>query len=159
MKTLKYVAFSVVAALAIGGVLALNSRAAEAAAPEHPLAAKLRERVKEKLNLTEDQIAQIKGQLKSEKNNITSLLTRLHDARAQLRAEIQKPDASETSVREAAAKLSVVESDLAVERLKLHNKISSLLTADQREKLAQFETVLDRIVERVISNVDTKLSE
>src|SRR3954452_16660346 len=111
MKILKYAVFVVVAALAVGGVAVLNSRAAQAATPERPLAAKIREGIKEKLNLSADQIAKIKGELKGEKSNITSLLTRLHDARSQLRAEIQKSDASETSVREVAAKLSVVESD------------------------------------------------
>jgi Spy/CpxP family protein refolding chaperone len=159
MKTSKYIVFSVAAALVVGAVIAVNSRAAEDAAPERPLAGKMRERVKEKLNLSEEQAAKIKSELKAEKSNITSLLTRLHDARTELRAEIQKPGASETSVREAAAKLSVVEADLAVERLKLHNKIVPLLTTEQRAKLAEFQAVLDRIVERVIDNVDAKLSE
>src|SRR5262245_276183 len=134
MKTLKYVAFSVAAALAVGAVAAVNSRAAEEPAPERPALGKLRERVKEKLDLSEEQVAKIKSELKAEKGNITSLLTHLHDARTELREEVQKPGASETSVREAATKLSVVEADLAVERLKLHNKITPLLTSDQRAK-------------------------
>jgi Spy/CpxP family protein refolding chaperone len=159
MKTLKYAALVAAAVLGIAGFLALSARAAQASDPDGALAGKLRERVKQKLNLTDDQLARIKVQLKSEKDNITSLLTRLHDARAALRAEIQKPDATETSVREAAAKLSAVQSDLAVERLKLHAKISPILTADQRAKLADMEANLDQFIDRLIARVDTKLSE
>jgi Spy/CpxP family protein refolding chaperone len=158
MKTFKWLALTLAVALSAGGVFVLTSRAAEAAA-QRPLAGKLRERAKEKLGLTDSQIGQIKQQLKSEKDNITTLLTRLHDARATLRAEIQKTDASETSVREAAAKLSAVESDLAVERLKLHGKISPILTADQREKLSQLQAGLDLLVSRAIERADKKLAE
>jgi Spy/CpxP family protein refolding chaperone len=160
MKTLKYAALAVaIATLALGGLFAFNSRAAQAAATDSPTGSKWRERIKEKLNLTDDQVAQIKQQLKSEKGNITALLTRMHDARTGLRAEIQKAGASETSVREAAAKLSAVESDLAVERLKLFAKISPILTADQRAKLAQMEAGIDQFVERAINRADTKPSE
>jgi Spy/CpxP family protein refolding chaperone len=159
MKTLKYLALTAAVALAIGGMFALNSRAAQSASDDGALGGKLRERVKEKLNLSEDQLAKIKTQLKSEKDNITSLLTRLHDAHAQLRTEIHKAGATEASVREIAAKVSAVEADLAVERLKLYGKISPILTADQRAKLAEFEAGIDQFIERVINRIDSKLSE
>ena len=159
MKTLKYLAPVAAVALAIGGAFALNSRAAQDAGGDGALGGQLRERVKEKLNLSPDQLAKIKSDLKAEKGNITSLLTRLHDARAQLRTEIHKADATEASVRDAAAKVSTVEADLAVERLKLYGKISPILTADQRAKLADFEAGIDQFIERVISRIDSKLSE
>jgi len=159
MKTLKYLALVGAAALAIGGLFAFNSGAAQSAATDSTTKGKLRERVKEELNLTDDQLAQIKSQLKSEKGNITALLKRLRDARGQLRSAIQKPDANETSVRDAAAKVSVVESDFAVERLKLYGKISPILTADQRAKLAQLEVGMDQFIDRAIERMDTKLSE
>jgi Spy/CpxP family protein refolding chaperone len=159
MKILKYLALTAAVSLAIGGAFALNSRAAQSASDDGALAGKLRERVKEKLNLSSDQLAKIKSDLKAEKDNITNLLTRLHDAHAQLRAEIHKSDATEASVRDAAAKVSAVEADLAVERLKLYGKISPILTADQRAKLADFEAGIDQFIERVISRIDSKLSE
>jgi Spy/CpxP family protein refolding chaperone len=159
MKILKYLALTAAVSLAIGGAFALNSRAAQSASDDGALAGKLRERVKEKLNLSPDQLAKIKSDLKAEKDNITSLLTRLHDAHAQLRAEIHKPAATEASVRDAAGKVSAVEADLAVERLKLYGKISPILTADQRAKLADFEAGIDQFIERVISRIDSKLSE
>jgi Spy/CpxP family protein refolding chaperone len=159
MKTLNYLALTAAIALAIGGAFAVDSSAAQSASTEGAPGAKLRERVKEQLNLSEDQLAKIKTELKVEKSNITSLLTRLHDAHAQLRAEIRKSDATEASVREVAAKVSVVESDLAVERMKLYGKISPILTANQRAKLAQLEAGIDQFIERIISRIDSKLSE
>lgn len=158
MKILRYIGLAAAIALVIGGAFAINSRAASAA-DDSALGGKWRQRIKEELNLTSEQVAQIKAQLKSEKGNITSILSRLHDARAELRAEIQKSDATEASVRNAAAKVSAVEADMAVERMKLHAKISPLLTADQRTKLAQLESGMDQFIERAISRVVEKLSE
>lgn len=159
MKIAKYLGLAATIALVIGGASALNSRAAQSAGEDGALGGKWRQRIKEQLNLTPDQVAQIKAQLKSERGNITSILSRLHDARAQLRAEIQKPDAKETSVREAAAKVSAVEADMAVERMKLHAKISPLLTADQRAKLAQLEVGTDQLIEHAISRANAKVAE
>lgn len=159
MKILKYAALTLAAALVIGSVFALNSRAAQTPAGNGPFGGKALERVKAKLDLSDDQVAKIKSQLVSEKDNITALLNRLHSAHTQLRAAIRKPDATETSVREAAARLAVAESDFAVERLKLYGKISPILTADQREKLAGLEAGIDQFIERAINRVDTALSE
>jgi Spy/CpxP family protein refolding chaperone len=158
MKTFKYAALIAAVVLAMGGLFAPTTRAAQSTTNGSP-SGKLRERVKEKLNLTDDQLAQIKTALKSEKENIKSLLTRLHEAHAQLRAAIHQTGATETVVREAAAKVAAVESDLAVERLKLYGKISPILTADQRAKLAQYEAGMDQFVENVINRIDSKLSE
>jgi len=159
MKIVKAFSLTLAAALAVGGLSTLATNAAETPAPNGPLHGQLRERIKGKLGLTDDQIAQIKTQLKSEKDNISSLMTRLHDAHGALRVEIQKSDATETSVREAAAKLAAVESDLAVERLKLHGKISPILTDEQRAKLGQFEAGVDRLVNHAINRVHERLSE
>jgi Spy/CpxP family protein refolding chaperone len=158
MKTLKYVVLAVAIVLTAGGLFVFTSRAAQSTANDS-LGGRWRERMKQKLNLTDGQLSQIKSQLKAEKDNITSILNRLHDARTELRAAIQKPDATEATVREAAAKVSVVESDLAVERLKLYGKISPILTADQKAELEQIEAGIDQIVDRVINRIDTKLSE
>jgi Spy/CpxP family protein refolding chaperone len=83
----------------------------------------------------------------------------MHDARVALRTEIQKPDASEASVREAATKLAAVEADLAVERMKLHGKISPILTAEQREKLSEFQAGVDQFVDRLIDRAHKRLGE
>lgn len=159
MKLVKYLALAGGVAIAAAGVFALNSRASQATADDQAVGGKWRQRVREQLNLSDDQVAKIEEQLKAEKGNITGLLTRLHDAREQLRTEIQKPDATETSVREAAAKVSAVESDMAVERMKLHAKISPILTADQRARLGKLEAGDDQFIERAIARRNTRLEE
>jgi Spy/CpxP family protein refolding chaperone len=159
MRISKYAALMAAVALAMGGLLVFGVRAAQTDGAGGPRSGRLRERIREKLDLTEDQVSQIKNQLQGERDNIKSLLSRLHEARAQLRAEIRKAGATETSVREAAAKLSAVESDLAVERLKLYGKISPILTEEQRAKLGQFKAGIDQFIENVINRIDTKLPE
>jgi Spy/CpxP family protein refolding chaperone len=160
MKTLKFAALvAAVALTAGGGLFALNSRAAQTARSDDNAGGKWRERIKEKLNLTDVQISRIKSQLKSEKGNITSLLSRLRDARSQLRAEIQKPDATESSVRAASAQVAAVQADIAVERLKLRAKISPILTADQRAKLDQLKAGIDQFVKRAIDRAKTRNAE
>jgi Spy/CpxP family protein refolding chaperone len=158
MKTFNCFA-ALAAALLAGGLTASPLPAANAPAPDGPLHGALREKIKEKLGLTDDQVAQIKTQLKSERENITSLLTRLHDARTAVRDAVQKPDATETSVREAAAKLAAAQSDLAVERFKLRGKIDPILTPEQREKLTQFRAGLDRLARRAIRHLGDKPGE
>lgn len=159
MKTLKIAALVAAVALAVGGVFVLNSRAAQTDQSTDNAGGKWRERIKEKLNLSDDQIAQIKSQFKSEKGNITSLLSRLRDARSQLRAEIQKSDATESSVRAAAAQVATVQADIAVERLKLRAKINPILTPDQRAKLDQLKAGIDQFVERAIVRAKTQTAE
>ena len=149
----------VAVAVAMGGVFVYTARAAQSTSAESAAGGKWRARIKQQLNLSEDQLSQIKVQLKAEKENITGLLTRLHDARSGLRTEIQNASASETSVREASTKVSAVEADLAVERLKLFGKISPILTAEQRAKLAQMRAGMDQFVDQVINRIETKLSK
>ena len=74
--------------------------------------------------MTEEQVAKIKAELGAEKATLISLLKRLHDAHEQLRGTIQQDGVTEDAVRDAASKLAVVQADFAVERAKLHGKIS-----------------------------------
>ena len=116
------------------------------------------ERAKEKLGLSDDQVSQIKAQLLAEKDNLKDVISKLHDARVSLREAIQAPDATEASVRAASAKMAAVESDLAVERLKLFGKISPILTEDQRDKVKEFQTKIDDYLDGAISHIGERLA-
>lgn len=159
MKTFKTAALVAAIALTAGGLFALNSRAAQTAQSDDNAGGKWRERIKEKLNLTDDQVAQIKSQLKSEKGNFTSLLGRLRDARSQLRSELRKSGATESSIRAASAQVAAVKADIAAEHLKLRAKIDPILTADQRAKLDQLKAGIDQFVKRAIDRAKTKGAE
>jgi Spy/CpxP family protein refolding chaperone len=141
MKT-RLIILTSVAALCVGGLFIFNSRAAENdAAPQRAFGkGQLLELAKKKLALTDEQTAQVKGAVKADRENIASLLTRMRDAQAELRAAIQAGDASEATVRAAAAKVAAVQADAAVERMKLFHQIAPMLTDDQRAKLAELQS-------------------
>jgi Spy/CpxP family protein refolding chaperone len=159
MKTFKWFPLTLAAALVAGGLWTLEAQVADKTSATDAGRGRLLERVKQKLDLTDEQAAQIKAVLKADKDNLTTQLTRLHDARMALRSAIQAPDATEASVRAASAKVAAVEADLAVERLRLHGKISPILTDEQREKLSQLQTRADDFVDRLIDRVNERLSE
>jgi Spy/CpxP family protein refolding chaperone len=159
MKTSNWLVITVAATVAAGGLFALTSRAANPVSPPGRLHGHLLERAKEKLGLSDTQVAQIKGVFKADKDNLTGLLTRWHEARAGLRSAIQAADATETSVRAASAKVAAVEADLAVERLALFGKISPILTGEQREKLGELQARVDDFVDGLIHRLGERLAE
>jgi Spy/CpxP family protein refolding chaperone len=158
MKT-KTIALTLAVAITAGGLIAFTTHAANAAAAQFPLRAKLLERAKEKLGITDEQAAQIKAQLKSEKGNLTTLLTQLHDAREAMRSAIRDSNANESSVRAASAKVAAVEADIAVERMKLFAKISPILTSEQKQKLAEIQSRVDEVVDLAINRIGDRLAE
>jgi Spy/CpxP family protein refolding chaperone len=85
MKMNKWLSITLAVALNIGGWMATPSLAADGATPASPRGSNF-QRIAEKLNLTEDQKAQIKTVLSGEKDTLMPLLGQLHDARKALRA-------------------------------------------------------------------------
>ena len=139
------------AAALLAGGMSINAHAA-AERPAFRRGA-LAERAKEKLGLTDDQVAKIRTELASEKDSIKDLLQRLHTARSELRDVIQQPTASEGSIRDAAAKVAKVESDAAVLRAKLYHNIAPVLTDEQKAKIKEARqkagALADRLMERI----------
>ncbi len=158
MQTSKYLAINMAPAFA-DGFLTLKTCAADTEQPSHPMRGHLMERVKEKLGVTDEQAAKIKAELGAEKENLKNLFTKLHEARASLREAIQSDKATEASVRAASAKVAAVQADFAVERLKIHGRISPILTDEQREKLKEIEAKLDEVVESAIDRIGQHLSD
>ena len=117
------------------------------------------QRVKEKLGITDEQVARIKEAVASEKDSIVELLGRLHTARTELRDAIQKPDATENAIRGAAAKVAAIEADAAVLRAKLHRKIVPVLTPEQQEKLKTMQSNVGRFVDHLIDRVGEHLAQ
>jgi periplasmic protein CpxP/Spy len=124
-----------------------------------PLRGQIRQRIAEKLNLTDEQKTQIKAVLNGEKDALQPLLGRLRDARKNLRAAIRASDTNETSVRAAAAEVAAVEGDLAVERMKLYGKIAPILTDTQRQQISDFEQRADEFVDNAITRISKRLGD
>ena len=158
MKMTKYIVIAAAAALTVGGVIAFEARATEtdSGTVRRPFHGQFLQRAKEKLGLTDDQVAQIKSQLAPEKDTLKALITKLHEARVGLREAIQAPDATEASVRAASAKVASVQADLAVERLKLFGKLSPILTPEQREKVKRFQARLDQLLNKATKKFGEK---
>jgi periplasmic protein CpxP/Spy len=155
MKT--WISLTLAAAVAVGGYF--TSQAAENSTSPASRHGRILQHIKDKLDLSDDQVTQIREVLKSDRSNLTDLLARLHSARKDMRSVIHSGEATEASVRSASAKVAVVEADLAVERLRLFGKISPILTDAQREKLSQLEAKLDDAIDQVIQRMNAKLAE
>ncbi|HUA37613.1 MAG TPA: Spy/CpxP family protein refolding chaperone [Candidatus Sulfopaludibacter sp.] len=151
MRTNKWITLTVATALNVVGLMTTPSLAADANAPAH---GRFFQRIAERLNLTDDQKAQIKTILRGEKGTLKPLMQQLRAARQNLRAAIQAGDANETTVRAAAAKVAAVEADLAVERMKIFAKITPILTDEQRQQLSEFEQSADNFVDRAIARAN-----
>lgn len=152
----RYIFSFVLAAALLPGGLELNSLAAEKPAARRAIVV---QRVKEKLGITDEQVAKIKDAVTSEKDSIVELLGRLHTARTELRNAVQKPDATENEIRGAAARVAAVEADAAVLRAKLHKKIAPVLTPEQQEKLKAMQSNVGRFVDHLIDRVGEHLSQ
>jgi Spy/CpxP family protein refolding chaperone len=158
MKTKTFLIIGTAAAMLAVSLIAARTQPADDSATT-PLRGQILKRIAEKLNLTGDQKAQIKTILAAEKDTLKSLLGQLHDARKNLRAAIQSGDANETSVRAASAKVAGVESDLAVERMKLFGKISPLLTDEQRRQISGFTQRADDFADNAIAHIGDGLAQ
>ena len=150
MKTNKWISITLAALLNLSGGLTTVSLGADAAIPAH---GGRFHRLAQRLNLTDDQKAQIKAVLQSERDTLKPLLGQLHTARANLRAAIQATGATETTVRAASARVAAVEADLAVERMKIFARIAPILTDEQRQRLSELEQRADDFANRAIARV------
>jgi Spy/CpxP family protein refolding chaperone len=160
MKAKNTFILATIAAIAIGGLITAKTFAADNSAPAtSPLRGQILQRIAEKLNLTDDQKSQIKTTLAGEKDTLKTLLGQLHDARKNLRAAIQAGDANENSVRAASAKVASVESDLAVERMKLFGEIAPVLTDEQRQQISDLTQRADDFADNAISRIGDGLAQ
>lgn len=154
--------FSTIAATAVifaCGLTTTKTFAADNSAATTPARGHFFQRIAGRLNLTDDQKAQIKTALSGEKEALAPLLGQLHEARKNLRAAIQSAGANETAVRAASAKVATVEGDLAVERMKIFGKIAPVLTDEQRRQISEFEQRADEFVDNAIAQIGDGLAE
>lgn len=162
MKTSKLLALTFAAALTADGLFIHTSKSLAAdnsATPSITLRGKILQRIAGKLNLTDGQKSQIKTILAGEKDTLQNTLGQLHDARKNLRETIQASDTNESSVRAASAKVAAVESDLAVERMKLYGKIAPVLTDEQRRQISDFTQRADDFADNAIAHIGDGLAQ
>jgi Spy/CpxP family protein refolding chaperone len=155
MKNTRWFAFD--AAFLIGALAASPALAQSADGQRPPAWAQMFESIRERLGLTDDQLAQIKAQLQPQRESLKDLILKLHEAKGALRRCIHSSDATEAALRSAAAKVGEVEADLAVERHKLYGKINAILTAEQREQITEFQEKLDELLDTAIDQLSRRV--
>lgn len=153
----KILILTLAAALGAGGLFALKAHA-ETAGPRRAPGALL-QRVKERLGITDDQAAQIRGVLKDEHETLAKLARAVHDGHTKLRGVIQKDSATESEIRAASAELAKAQADMAVERHKLFGKLKPILTSDQLEKLGEMQDKLNSFIDGAISTFEERLAQ
>jgi Spy/CpxP family protein refolding chaperone len=144
-----------IATLTIGGFAAYSLKAAPLGGGK-PGQRPIMQRIMSELDLSEDQITKIKGELSAEKENIKPLLLQLHETRKSLR-ETMQANGDEAAIRAAFAKVADVEEELTVQRAKIRSNISPILTEEQQNKLKVIEEKMDEFVINAIKNIGSRL--
>jgi len=92
----------------------------------------------EKLNLTDEQRAQMRTIVQKEHPALKPLFQQSHQIDLQLRQYAQGTY-NEAKVRALAAQKAQVEVELTVQRTRIHNELFQVLTLDQQSELKQME--------------------
>jgi Spy/CpxP family protein refolding chaperone len=112
----------------------------------------------EKLNLTDDQKAQVKSILQKEGPAIKPLFQQSHQIDLQLR-EYAQGTYNEAKVRALAAQKAQVETELTVQKTRMHNELFQLLTPEQQSQLKQMEANREARIEQRIQKAPTAPAE
>jgi Spy/CpxP family protein refolding chaperone len=96
----------------------------------------------ERLELTEDQQAQVEALMEQRHEAMEDRLDQLRDARQSLNQAIHAAEFDETVIRDAAAVVAAIEADLAVERAQGNQEFRSILTPDQRTQLDEMQAMM-----------------
>ena len=90
------------------------------------------------LNLTDAQQAQMKSIMQKEHGTVKPLMQQSHQFDQQLRQYVEGTY-DEAKVRALAAQKAQVETELTVQRTRIHNELFQVLSADQQSKMKEME--------------------
>ena len=91
------------------------------------------------LDLSDAQKQQVRDIMQRHRQQSQPVMDRLQQAMQAQRAAINAVPVNEAAVRQAAAGLTAVEADMAVDQARMHADIFSILTVEQQEKAKQLE--------------------
>ena len=89
------------------------------------------------LNLTDDQKAQVRSVMESQRDQMQAMMQRQGPAHEALQAAIETSPLDESLIRARSAELAAVEADAAVLRARVRSEIVSLLTPEQQDAVSQ----------------------
>lgn len=120
----------------------------------------LAQRVVERLDLTPEQVRDIREILASYKPEITVELARIKETRGRLFSAIHAETINEAAIRNAATAVGQAEAELAMTRARIVQEVRQVLTPEQREEAQEMladarafvEDWLARLRERLTSD-------
>jgi Spy/CpxP family protein refolding chaperone len=98
------------------------------------------DRMASRLNLSDSQVQQVKAIFAAHADEMTAHFQALRTARQALRQTTLQTPPNESAIRNAAQALAQAEGDAALLRSQVHAQILPLLSPDQQQKLANFES-------------------
>jgi len=108
--------------------------------------------LKEELNLTPEQKAEIARILKAHREEIVRAVQDVHEKRRALMKEVRSDEYSERAIRRAARDLADAIGDASVLRARIRKEVRVVLTAEQRRKA-------DRVLEDIQRSVDDVMDD
>jgi Spy/CpxP family protein refolding chaperone len=118
----------------------------------------LAQRVIERLDLTPEQVQDIREILASHKQELTVELTRIKEARGKMFDTIHAETYSEPAIRNAATAAGRAEAELAVTRGQIVQEIRQVLTPEQREEAKEMFADGRAFVENLIARLRERLT-
>ncbi len=111
------------------------------------------------LGLSGEQKQEVKKILKQNQPLIRPLINQLITERRDLRALMQADTIDEAAIRAQAARVSTVQSDLAVQRAHIHQALRQVLTPEQLQKFKELQAKRDSKIDDFISRKAKHLQE
>jgi len=154
-----------IAALAATALLVPALLVAAGRGPRTPQLHGLAQRAIERLDLTPEQVQDVREILASHKQELTVELTRIKETRGTMFDAIHAEAYNEAAIRNAAAAVGRAEADLAVTRGQIAQEVRQVLTPEQREEAKEMlsdarafvEGMADRMRERLAGDPLTGL--
>jgi Spy/CpxP family protein refolding chaperone len=148
-KTRKYLAAATLTLLALPAVAFAARRAAL------PAPGLLLQRMTQRLDLTPQQVEEIRGILKAHQAELESEVAAIKAAREKMFDTIHADSFDEAAIRSASAKVGSAESELAVTRGEIAHEIRGVLTPEQqaeaKKALADLKTFVEQILDLIHS--------
>jgi len=110
------------------------------------------------LGVTADQKAEVKSILRKYQPTVGPLIKEVVAERRALRDAVRAQTIDETAIREQAAKVASLESDLAVQRAHVSHDIRAVLTPDQLQKLRDMQVNVDSRIDGFLHRVANRIA-
>ncbi|TRZ81357.1 periplasmic heavy metal sensor [bacterium] len=103
----------------------------------------------EKLNLSQEQVAQLKSHKQSRRQSHEKLHSVLKKQKEQLKVELEKPESDNARIKEIASSIKQTQSEMVDERIKGILEIKAILT---QEQFKEFQAIMGRHMKRKMQN-------